>query len=243
MKARQTRVLQALRRGVGWYTTNLQAISATPSAAALGGHVETLKEVVERVSLQATVQETQGRQATLAARDELERRHALRTLHMSPIVRLARALMGTVEGTGIFRMPEADARSEALVQAANAIHDEAVAYKDTLVQHGLPSDFLEQLAAAAAALKACVDARGVAISLRHKATEDVGSDLKQGRRILTIMDATLTHALKDQPTLLASWRQAKRVTNKGVVAPVASDPVTVSGGGSTPAATPGTVTT
>ena len=53
-----------------------------------------------------------------------------------------------------------------------------------------------------------------------------------GRQIVTMIDASLAHALKSDSSTLASWRQAKRATVKGVVshAGVGGAPIVVGGG-------------
>src|SRR5437879_2088348 len=67
------------------------------------------------------------------------------------------------------------------------------------------------------ALKASIDARGVALSKRAGATTSVAGDFDLGRRIVSMIDASLTHALKSDSALLVSWRQAKRITVKPIV--------------------------
>ena len=86
----------------------------------------------------------------------------------------------------------------------------ASVYKEVLVEHGLPADFLDQLAAATSALKSSIDARGMALSKRTGATASVAGDHDLGRRIVSMIDASLTHVLKNDPVTFASWRQAKR---------------------------------
>jgi hypothetical protein len=83
-------------------------------------------------------------------------------------------------------------------------------------EHGLPTDFLDQLDSATAALQESVDARGVARSRVAAASTALARDLTLGREIVTMIDASLTHSLKSDPAMLASWRQAKRATIKGV---------------------------
>jgi hypothetical protein len=108
----------------------------------------------------------------------------------------------------------------------------AAIYKDVFVEHGLPADFLEQLDGAMSALKSTVDARGVAQSRRVGASTGLAEDLALGRQIVTMIDASLTHALKSDSSTLASWRQTKRATVKGVMsrAGVGGGPIVVGGG-------------
>src|SRR5256885_784702 len=79
--------------------------------------------------------------------------------------------------------------------AAGSLYEVAASYKDVFVEHGLPADFLERLAAASAALKASVDARGVAKSRRAGASDGLKSNLKLGQEIVTFIDGALAHAL------------------------------------------------
>ena len=90
----------------------------------------------------------------------------------------------------------------------------AAVYQDVLIEHGLPHDFLAQLNAATAALKASIDARLVALSNRVGATSNVAQDYDVGRRLVAMIDASLLHALKGNVPLLASWRNAKRIMAK-----------------------------
>src|ERR1051325_638955 len=74
-------------------------------------------------------------------------------------------------------------------------------------------------------------ARGNARSTAVGAREAIQADLKEGKKLVSLLDAGLTPLLKD-PALLASWRNAKRVTVKGVIgtivptAPAATAPST-----------------
>lgn len=239
MKTTQSRGLQAFRRVVAWFAAHPEVIPGSGSSAtALAGRVDALTRVVERMSTQATEQSTQAKQATLAATDESTLQHELRTLHMGAIVRVAGALRGIVPGTGIFRMPSPNMKSESLVHAAGALQTTAALYREVFVEHGLPSDFLERLAASTAALKASVDARGLARSRRTEATANVADDLQLGRRIVAMIDAALAHALKDQPATLAAWRQAKRVTLKGTPVRLDTTAIPEAAGVASPVETP-----
>ena len=253
MKSRQTRGLQAFRRIEAWFAEHPQMLAAAgSSAAALANQVDALKQLIARMMASATQQVFQAGQATLAATDEAQQRHEVRLLHVKAIVRIAEGLRGKVPGMGVFKLPSRSLSSDALFHAAEAIRTTAAVYKDVFVEHGLPADFLDQLDAATTALGASVDARGVARSRVTGASSGLASDLALGRQIVTIIDASLIHALKADPALLASWRQAKRATVKGAVSRDVGDvtplvngnaPLTNGGApvanGSTPAVAPG----
>jgi hypothetical protein len=85
-----------------------------------------------------------------------------------------------------------------------------------LVEHALPSDFIKQLQDAAAAVKTSVDGRGAARAGQVSATKELAVSLGVGTRLVLILDAALTKALRTDSVTLAEWRNAKRVTLVGV---------------------------
>jgi hypothetical protein len=217
MKSKQTRSLQAFRRVQAWFAQHPEVLANSGSSQqALASQLDALKQVVDSMTAGATEQTTQKGQATLAAKDEQQLRADVRSLHMKAIVTVAGALRGKVPGMGVFKLPSREMRSENLVHAAEAVRTTASVYKDVFVEHGLPADFLDQLDAATSALEQSVDARGVARSRIAGASSSLANEQELGRQIVTMIDASLTHALKSDPATLASWRQAKRVTVKGV---------------------------
>src|SRR6185437_8899220 len=167
MLSRQSRTLQSFRRVEAWFAEHPEVIPASgTSTQALTNQVNALSGVVSRMTEQGAQQVTQTGQATLAAKDETTLRSELRTPHIKAIVNVANALRGKVPGIGVIRMPAFNVRSEGLIKSAEALFVTASVYKDVLVEHGLPADFLDQLAAATSALKSSIDARGVALSKR-----------------------------------------------------------------------------
>jgi hypothetical protein len=244
MKITEARGLQAFRRIDAWFVDHPQVVSNSGSSApALASQVDALKAITDRMAQQATDQTNQQGQTKLASKDEASLKTDLRSLHMRAILRVARALKGKVPGMGAFKMPTPNTTSEALVRAGAALQAAAAPYKDVFVQRGLPHDFLDQLAASAAALKASIDARGVAKSKSTGATQGLASDLADGRSIVALIDASLSHALKSDPAALASWHSAKRLAVKPVSlgSPSGSTPP-ASGATSTRAGAPSTGT-
>lgn len=216
MKSTQSRSLQAFRRVQAWFAEHPEVLTnAGATQPALASQLDALKQVVDSMTAGATEQTTQREQTTLASSDETTLRTNVRSLHVKAIVKVAAALRGKVAGTGVIKLPPGSLKSEALYHAAEAIHAAAGEYKDVFVEHGLPTDFLEQLESANAALKASIDARGIARSRLAGASTTLVNESAVGRQIVSMIDASLDHALKADPALLASWRQAKRVTVKG----------------------------
>jgi hypothetical protein len=220
MNAYQERVLQSFRRVEGWFTANPQHVAENPS---LGHQVETLTSIVSRITDHAAAQDTQHAQTLLISKDETEKRREVLSYEMAPIAKVARALRGTVPGIGVLMMPRKNVSTPELITAAAAMAQKAEIYKQVLLESGLPADFIEQMTAAAASLKAGFDGRGLARASQVAATRGVGSELALGRRVVSIIDAVVTRQLRSEPAKLAEWEQLKRVTVRGVAvrAPVA----------------------
>jgi len=221
MNGKDERVGQSFRRVEGWFVLNPQYVAGNPS---LGTQVEALNGVVTRLFDHATAQDTQRSQSLLISKDETERRREVLSHQMAPIATVARALRGTVPGIGVLvSLPKGNGNTTEIIAAATAMAEKAEIYKAVLVESGLPADFIEQLKAAAAALKTSFDDRGLARASRVAATRGVESELELGRRVVSIIDAVVTGLIRSQPAKLAEWQQLKRVTVKGVAvrAPVA----------------------
>jgi hypothetical protein len=220
MDAYQERVVQSFRRVHGWFGANPQYVTGNPS---LGTQVETLNGIVQRLSDHAAAQDTQRSQTLLISKDEIEKRREVLSYQMAPIAKVARALHGTIPGIGVLVLPKGNSPTPEIITAATAMAQKAEIYKSVLVESGLPADFIEQLTAAAAALKASIDGRGLARASRVAATRGVGSELAIGRRVVAIIDAVVTRQIRAEPAKLAEWEQLKRVTVRGVAvrAPVA----------------------
>lgn len=214
MNSYEDRVGQSLRRVEGWFAANPELVADNPS---LGTQVEALKGVVIRLTDHATAQDTHYAQSLLISKDETDKRREVLRHQMAPIAQVGRALQGTVPGIGVLTsLPKANATASGLITSAEVLADKAAIYKDVLIEHGLPADFIEQLKQAAAALKASVDGRGLARASRVAATQGVKSELALGRRLVIIIDAVVTGLIRSNPVKLAEWQQLKRVTVKGV---------------------------
>lgn len=211
MNSYEDRVGQSLRRVEGWFAANPELIAANPS---LGTQVEALKGVVIRLTDHATAQDTHYAQSLLISKDETDKRREVLRHQMAPIAQVGRALQGTVPGIGVLTMPKPTAPTAVVITAAEVMAQKAEIYKDVLVEHGLPTDFVDQLKQAAAALKASIDGRGLARASRVAATQGVKSELALGRRLVTILDAVVTGLIRSNPAKLAEWQQLKRVTLK-----------------------------
>lgn len=215
MNRYQERVQEAFRRVQGWFAANPQYAAANP---ALSKQLESLDGIVTRIADHATAQNTQLAQSLLISKDEIEKRREVLSNQMAPIVKVARALRGTVPGIGVLSRPKGYVSTSELITAANAMGQKAAVYKEVLVENGLPADFVEQLEGAAATLKASLEGRGLARASRVSATQGVGAEVALGHRVVAIIDAVVSRQIRSDPAKLAEWEQLKRVTVKGVAA-------------------------
>ena len=214
MNSYQERVFQSLRRVQGWFAANPQYAAGNPS---LANQLGAFNGIVSRLSDHATAQETQLAQTLLISKDEIGKRREVLVHQMAPIAKVARALRATVPGIGVLTLPKGNVSTPELIALATAMAQQAVVYKDVLVESGLPADVIEQLEAAAAALKASLDGRGLARASRAAATQGVGNEVVLGLRMVMILDAVITRVIHSDPVKLAEWEQLKRVTAKGGV--------------------------
>ena len=218
MNSQQERVLQSFRRVQSWFATYPEYSTAGPTGSpALATQLDALNGIVQRATEFAAEQDTQLAQSLLVSKDEREQRREVLSHHMASIAKVARALRGTVPGIGVLSMPRGNIQSAALITAATVMARKAEIYKAVLIENGLPTDFVQQLEASATSLKQSLDARGRARGARVGATRGLEAELALGRRVVDIMDATLTRVLRLQPSRFAEWQQVKRVTQRGTV--------------------------
>ena len=235
MDLRQQRVLQSHRRALVWCAANpglVPAPEGTPDAwAPITRQLHAVNKTVTDATAAATQQGVSGTQVKLEATDELALRKHLRD-EMRAVTQVAQALRKTVPGIGLLKMPPPRGQAESLVKAANAFITQASTYEMVLVEHALPSDFLEQLRSAMSALKVSIDGRGAARADQVGATKQLAVSLSLGKQVVQILDSALTKALRTDPAKLAEWKNVKRTTIKGVsntgtiAAPAFATPVT-----------------
>ncbi|HYD47043.1 MAG TPA: hypothetical protein VEB21_01780 [Terriglobales bacterium] len=217
MNAQQQRVLESFRRIQGWFQGNEQYVTsdgtATPNPVA--NQVRALNEVVDGVMDYVARQQTELAQSTLVSKDERELRREVLTYHMAPIARIAKALRGQVPGIGVLTMPKGNVQTAALITAAMVMARKAEVYAPVLVEQGLPTDFVLALTTVAGKLKESLDARGLARGSRASASRGLEAELALGRRLVTVLDVTMSRVLRHEPAKLAEWRHVKRVMVRG----------------------------
>jgi len=211
---KKQRYQQSFRRVDGWSSANDDILQAAPAPVA--AHLVKLREVVVRIDYGATQQEVQHQLSTRSGTDATTRRADVLEA-MRPITQVGRVLRGTVFGISTISKMPGNADNEHLVKAAFSMVENATIFRATLIEHGLQPNCIETLQTAAEALKASVDTRGLARSAGVGASKGLRTDISQGIKLVSLIDAGLQPLLRNNATKLASWRNAKRVTAKGVV--------------------------
>jgi hypothetical protein len=149
------------------------------------------------------------------ARGSTEKQRALRTAllrdHMAAIARIAITELPSTPEFKALRMPRGRITAAKLAAHAQGMAEAAEPFADTFIAFGLPADFLDQLNAAVKAILDVVDARTHSRGKRRNATVGLKTRLSDGRKFVSILDAMVKSALRDDQPLLAEWDLVKRV--------------------------------
>lgn len=238
MDNKAQRITQSFRRVSEWKKSRDGILQSAPAPVHV--HFAALDEVVTRIEADVVTQAAQHGLRTRSATDANVRRTAVRDA-MRPITQVARTLQGTVLGiSAISLMPHSHWDNEKLVTAANSMAENAATFAKALVDHGLQPDCIETLKAAAAGLKSSIDARGTAKATAIGAGKGARAGIREGQKLVSLIDAGLTSLLKADPASLASWRNAKRITVRGVLGTIVPAVPAVAAPSMTPSATDAT---
>jgi hypothetical protein len=218
MNAQYKRVTQSFRGAEAWTDSHLDLVP--PEAA---GQVEMLRRVNARLAQYVIDQEHEARAGISGTVTVQQLRFELWQNYLVPIASMARSVVAiTPELAVALRVPRPNADEEKVLASASAIAKIGEAHKEVLVQHGLPTHFVEELRAGTATLQAAIDERRQAKGRRVGATKAIAAEIKTGRLVVQALDIAITRVLRAQPGLLAEWRNTKRVT-KSTRAPQAPD--------------------
>ena len=192
MKAVQENTLQAFRRMKGWLAAHPELGTGSPEAdAPLVQQSAALGAVVQQITNRAAQQEAAGRASKGSTAESSMLRVELIKHHMQPVADMAKAsIPDVVRMTETLRMPQFRLATEKLIATAEAMAKSGEQFKSTLVERGLPKDFVEQLRTVAGDYKRAVDSRGQQVANRRGAAAGIEE-------------------------ALAEWNQLKRVTLRG----------------------------
>ena len=214
MKRREQYRVDALNRSKDFIGTNADAVGAVAESATM----KQLDRSLVAIAGFSNDQNAAGR--FIAGRASRER--ALTTVlveqHMNPITTFARArLRGAPDFAALITRPR-KLNGAALVREARGMATAAAPHVNALVAGGFPADTLTQLGAAADALEAALVDRANAKVGRISATKGIAEQLQVGREAVAMLHAVVSRQLVSNPTLLAGWNGARRVTSKPGVA-------------------------
>lgn len=167
---------------------------------------------------------------------------------MEPIAIIARRNLRSVPEFKALQMPKTSARGQAFIASADGMTAAATVHKDALVAHGLPSTFLDNLKKGIARLQTFYTDREKSRTQRVGATKGLTVEEKNGRTVLSVLDALVKQSLgSSNDALLRKWESVRHIrrTTANTSTNPAPTPVTPAAGTSTPApaTTPAAVVT
>ena len=189
-----------------------------------------LDEVLTSFSGHALDQDVGDRGAKGETARQRQLRFKLRTELMEPIAVIARHNLRSVPEFKALQMPKQEVRGQAFIASASGMADAAAIHKDTLVGHGLPPTFLDDLKAGIAKLQTSLSDRDKSRAQRAGATRGLIIEERNGQTVLSVLDSLVKQALNgDHEALLRKWqsvRLVRRSTANTSSAPATTTPST-----------------
>jgi hypothetical protein len=147
--------------------------------------------------------------------EQLQRR--LRNHYMRPLVTTARVQVDPETDARLpdaFRMPVGSIGATKLLQACDAMLQEAAPFEAALLAGGLPSDFFAKFRAVVAEVREMPGVLSTLVGSRVGARTGLAAELRRGRRAVSRIDAVVRATWDGDEAVLAQWRVAKRVQKK-----------------------------
>ncbi len=214
---------------VGQYDEDHPLLPAIPRATTLFTELEGIAAAMHTQG----GQQSAGRALFRGGADE--RRTAFYALYAELRLMNTIALaLDPVEFPGIqeqFRLPRSRSY-ENILNAALAFAENAAGKEAIFTDRGLPTGFLTALNTQIAAIAGIGANRATGLSNQAGATAGLAAKRRRGIAIVRELNGIMKIVHRDNPTLLAAWRTAKRVARTTPAEQPVSDPGT--GGGSTP---------
>lgn len=207
MLAVQNAVLSALLRAQTFileYLTQLAGVDLTAVR-------KRLDDVIARFTTHAVEQNASDRDTRGESAKQQQLRLQLSTDIMRPIAEIARRNLRTAPEFKALQMPKQRLGGPAFVAGAKGMAEAAAVHKDTLIERGLPADFLEQFQTGVSQLETSVTEREKSRTRRMGATKGLSVQEQEGRSVLKVLDAVIGRALRGDPVLLAVWKGARAI--------------------------------
>jgi hypothetical protein len=215
MIAQQIRKFDMLRRVRQFLDEFAVTLFAGNAAAAR----KELDQLVEEMGVNETAQASSRLNAKSQTADQAVLRRDLVNHHMRPIATIAAAHLRDVPGFKALQLPPKGVKVAVLVQHATAMAEAARADQQVFVGNGRPENFVDALLAAAAAVRASIDARAKSIASKAAARDGLKATATRTHLVLRFVDAQVKSALVDDPKTLGAWKSAKRI-GRGKVVPI-----------------------
>jgi hypothetical protein len=168
--------------------------------------------IVATLSDHAANQVEGRRQGRAEVPRQVTLRKILREQHLAPIAQIARATLANAPGVErLLRMPRYNLTPLKLVAEATAMRTAAAPYKAEFIEAGRPDDFLEQLDAAAEAVRQSILGKARSLGQQVGAGAGLGEEIKRGRGAVEVMDTIVKAAFHGNQDVLAKWRNIRRV--------------------------------
>lgn len=113
-----------------------------------------------------------------------------------------------------FAMPRGRPSIDQLLTAAGGMRLAAAEHQDVLLAAGLEPDFIEQMEAAASAVRDSITERSVHRGARREATVAMHAIAKRIRQLVLVLDGRVKRLVGEDDGLLAEWKQASRIGRK-----------------------------
>jgi len=207
MQQGQNTILDALRRAQRFLDENAALLTGVDFIAARWR----LDEIVKSFAAHAFDQNVGDRGAKGENEKQRQLRSMLRYEQMKPIAVIARRSMRLVPEFTALQMPKSTARGEDFLWAGRGMLDAAAVHRDTLVAHGMPATFLDDFRAGLASLALSMNEQKQHRAKRMAATNSLAFEAKHGRTVLSVLDALVHQASRNNESLLRSWQAARLI--------------------------------
>ena len=217
MRTVQNAVLGALERAKPFIDENATQLTAVVDFTAVRIRLD---DIIASFNTHAVDQDAHDRAIKGESAKQQQLRDQLATDIMRPIAEIARHNLRTTPEFKALHMPR-QLSGPAFLASAKGMAEAAAIHKDTLIERGLPADFLDHFQTALAAFATSVTDRDQSRTLRMGATRGLLLQEQEGRSVLKVLDALVNRALRGNPVLLATWRGARTIRSRpgGAAAP------------------------
>lgn len=207
MQSRQGNVLHTLLAVRQFFAENGAKLGTVVST----GSIQKLNEAITQLEALVATQGTSDVQAKGATRKQKALEKALVRDHMRKIARIAEAELPATPEVTVLRMPQGRLTVAKLAAAAQGMAGAVGQHAAVFTDFGVTPGFVAELQSAARDMVAAQVQRSQHKGTRGAATTGLKLQLANGRKIVRVLDAFVTSALKDDHATLAAWNSVKRV--------------------------------